>query len=434
MNDNESFIYFANWMGARVLDQNKKPVGRFWDFEINPQEPYPPVTGVILYRGFWKRHYAELPWSQFEVLDNRKLRFLGNASEVVFTRPLRRDVFRLRKDVLDQQVVDTHHHKVIRVADVHLLCVRGLRVVHVDIGTRGLMRRLGFERALDQVLRRLYPKASYLSSEQLVSWKFVKTVSLDPATPIQIDLTSKQLSQIPPADLGELMMDLDIQQRVALFRTADKVQRARLFERLDFQQQEQLLENLETKEAVEVLTTMSADEAVDLLGSMAPEQSRQLLSLMESSRAKRLSQLLGYEEDEAGGIMTTEYLEIPQQLTVKETIDLIRIKTPQLETIYYLYVVNDQKQLLGTTTLRQLIGAPSETPVLQTIFPKPLFVYTHASMKEVAFLMDKYKVSALPVVNKEKNLQGIITVDDVLHQVIPIAWRRRRAGRKHPSL
>ncbi len=425
----QHFIYFAQWSKRAVRDRQNKPVGRLWDLSINPQEPYPPVTGLIVSRGTWGRVYASLPWSDVADIDTC-VRLRVDASQLTFKPTLDRDEFRIRKDILDQQVVDTYNHKVIRVNDVHLLTVTPPRVVHVDIGTRGLIRRLRWETWVDRAVRLIKPRAKYLHDDRLISWKYVKTITTDPTQPIQMDLTAKQLSSIPPADLGELLMDLDIHQRIALLRTADPHQRARLFERLDFTQQEQLMENLGQKEIVDLLSRMSADEAVDLLGEMPPETSRNLLSLMESNRARRLSQLLGYEQDEAGGIMTTEVMDIHEQKTVRDALELVKERTPHLETIYYLYVVNDQKQLVGTTTLRQLISADPALPITKTIFPKPIYVYVNTSLKEVAFLMDKYKVSALPVVDKEKHLQGLITVDDVLHHVIPIAWRRR-AGKKH---
>lgn len=427
MTNSASFIYFANWMGKPVQGKNGRVAGHFWDLEINPQEQYPSVTAVILYKGLYSKQFAEVPWSQTEY-SNGELRLKISSDQIEWKRVLGADVFRIRKDILDQQLVDTYNHKVIRVNDVHLLAVHPWRLVHVDIGTRALVRRLGYARITDWLVRKLSPSSAYLAEDHLLSWKFVKAVSLDPHEPIHIDLSAGQLASIPPADLGELLMDLDIHQRVALFRTADIQQRARLFERLDFDQQEQLIEHLTTREAVELLQRMSADEAVDLLGGMAEEPRRQFLALMETNRARRLSQLLGYEEDEAGGIMTTEYMEIPSTATVENAIALVREKTRQLETIYYLYVLSDNKQLVGTTTLRQLIMAAPQTPIAQTMY-KPLFVYLHTPIKEVAFLMDKYKVSALPVVNKEKQMQGIITVDDVLHHVIPIAWRRRKRKR-----
>lgn len=426
----ETFFFFAHWMGAPVIDKNNRLAGRLWDLVINPQEPYPPATALVISRGLLPREYAEIPWSQVETA-GRTFRLRTSKDSLHFSTTMRADVFRIRKDILDQQVVDLHNHKVIRVNDVHMLAVQPPRVVHVDIGTRGLIRRLGYEGWIDSLLRLMRPSARYLKNEQLLSWKFVKTITLDPLDPIHIQLSADQLANIPPADLGELLMDLDIHQRVVLLRRADPHVRARLFERVGFEQQEQLLEQLSPREAADLLSGMSADEAVDLLGNVPAEQCRQLLSMIESSRARRLSQLLGYEQDEAGGIMTTEYLEIPKTLTVQETIALVKEKTPQLETIYYLYVVDENKQLLGTTTLRQMISASPTDLVTKTVFPKPLYVYTHTPLKEVAFLMDKYKVSALPVISKEKHLQGIITVDDVLHHVIPIAWRRK-AGKKHP--
>lgn len=412
-------------MDRPVVDRNNRHIGRFRDMAINPEDPYPPATSLVLYRGFLRKFYAEVPWDKVKELDNI-VRVDAAGEELAYAPAIDAGICRVRKDILDQQVVDTYNHKVIRVNDIHLLRVdQQLRIAHVDIGTRGLIRRLGWQPFIDRLVKSWKPKSKYLKDRNLLSWKYVQPVSVDPTQPIKIGVTHKQLARIPPADLSEILMDLDIHQRVACLRSLDTHARARLFERFGFPEQQKILEHLETKEAVELLSKMSADEAADLLGAIPPEQSRELLSLMESKRAKQLALLLGYEEDQAGGVMTTDFLEVTKGATVQDALRIVKERTGDTETIYYIYVVDENKQFVGTSTLRLLIAADSPTPVEQAIFPKPVYVYTDAPLKEVAFLMDKYKVSALPVLDKEKHLVGLITVDDVLHRVIPIAWRHR---------
>ena len=146
---------------------------------------------------------------------------------------------------------------------------------------------------------------------------------------------------------------------------------------------------------------------------------------MESNRSKKLSTLLGYSSDSAGGLMTTEYVSLLETMPVENAIEYIKTQTRDFETVPYIYVIDDKNRLKGATTVRKLLFADPKDVILKTTFPKTLHVNLHDSVKEVAYMMDKYKISSIPVVDENKILHGIITMDDVLGQVISIAWRRK---------
>jgi len=151
-----------------------------------------------------------------------------------------------------------------------------------------------------------------------------------------------------------------------------------------------------------------------------------LLTLIESGRAKKLSTLLGYSSDSAGGLMTTDLVSIPETMTVGQAIEYIKNQTKEVETVPYIYVVDEKSHLKGVTTIRRLLFADSKDGILKTVFQKMLYVYLNNSVNEVAYFMDKYKISAIPVLDENKILHGIITMDDILSQVISIAWRKHK--------
>jgi magnesium transporter len=202
--------------------------------------------------------------------------------------------------------------------------------------------------------------------------------------------------------------------------------KARTFENLEFKEQEAMLRELDKKEAAQVITYMSSDEATDLLEKLPRDVVENLLVLMESGRAKKLSTLLGYSSDSAGGLMTTELVSLPETMSVEAAIQHVKNDTREFDVVPYMYVVDDKNRLKGVTTVRRLLFADSKELVSKTVFPKTVYVYLNDSVKEVAYLMDKYKTSAIPVVDENKALQGIITMDDILGQVISIAWRKRQ--------
>ena len=420
------FVNFSRLLKREVLDVERKFVGMVWDIYIKSGEVYPTSQELILRKGFFKRIYASVPWSSVaEIEDDITINL--KSEEIKFASAIKDYDFLLKRDILDQQVVDTYNHKVRRVNDIHLLRVdHTLMVAHVEIGLRGLVRRLGWEGIIDFLLRIINKNAHYLQKEDLVSWKYVQPVALNPASmTMKLSVSSKQLLSIPAADLGDIIFDLNLNQRMALFRTLDVKTKARIFENLEFADQKVMLKELDKKESAQIITNMSPDEAADLLEQLPSNSVKNLLILMESNRAKKLSTLLGYASDSAGGLMTTELVSMAETTSVALGIEYIKNQTREFETVFYIYIVDDKNHLKGITTVRRLLFANAQDAILSTAFPKPLFVHLNDSVKEVAYMMDKYKVSAIPVVDENKVLHGIITVDDILSQVISIAWRKR---------
>ncbi len=420
------FINFSELLKKGVLDTDGKLLGSVWDISAKFGEIYPKSDELIIKTGFLKKSYASIAWSSVASMEDDIILNLKSKNIDFNPKPKEYD-FLLKRDILDQQVVDTYNHKVIRVNDLHLLKVdHELMIAHVDIGLRGLMRRLGWERIVDLLVNLLFGKVPYLKKEDLVSWKYIQPVSINPASmTMKLSVSQKQLSSIPPADLSEIMLDLNVNQRIALFRTLELKTKAKIFENLEFEQQNAILKELDKKEAAQIVTNMSSDEATDLLERLPRNTVENLLTLMESHRAKKLSTLLGYSSDSAGGLMTTEFVSMLEAMPVGAAIDYIKNETKELEIVPYIFVVDEKNHLKGITTIRRLLLADSKEEVAKTIFPKTLYVHLNDSVKEVAYIMDKYKISIIPVVDENKILQGIISMDDILSQVISIAWRKR---------
>jgi len=420
------FLNFSSLLEMDILDADRKFLGRFWDISAKTSEVYPKSDELIIRKGFFKREYASIPFSTVAELDDEIVLNIRSA-DIKFSPAVKDYEFLLKRDILDQQVVDTHNHKVIRVNDIHLLRIdRELMVAHVDIGPHGLVRRLGWEKWVDFLLRRLKPDSHYLKRDDMVSWKYVQPVAINPASmTMKLSVSQKQLLSIPAADLGDIMKDLNVKQRMALFRALDLKTRARVFDNMEYDDQKAVLEDLDKKEAAAVITEMSPDNAADLLGKLPRLMVENILTLIGSDMAKKLSTLLGYSNDSAGGLMTTEYVSMPSTMSAEAAIVYIKDHTRDIDTVPYIYVVDDAHRLHGVTTIRRLLFADPKDVLSNIIFPNTIYVHLSDSVKEVAHLMDKYKISALPVVDENKILQGIITVDDIFSQVVSMAWRKR---------
>ena len=250
---------------------------------------------------------------------------------------------------------------------------------------------------------------------------------------IKVNVPHKQFANIPSADLGEIFLDLNPQHQLALFKSLDLNGKAKIFMGIDFRAQESLIEELSDKEVVEVLNGLPSDEATDFLEKLPRDLTEKFLNLMESKLAKKLSQLLGYSSDSAGGLMTTDYIVFVKDTTVESALKQIKERIFKVEPVQFVYIVDENNRFIGSTNFRRLILANPLDPIQNAAFPKTYFVHLNSSVKEVAYLMDKYKYYAIPVLDENNCMQGIVTVDDVLSQVISIAWRRLKKIKARPK-
>lgn len=421
------FIYFSQLLDKPVIDKNRQPAGEIYDIVLKPSEVYPQSSHLIIRRGFPNRQYAVINWQDIFEIDDKEAWLKIEKTKIRFTEiHNNKEELTLRRDILDQQVVDTYNHKVIRINDIHLLFVDHLLMAaHVDISARGLLRRLGFEKIADFLVRLINKNSPYLKGEHLISWKYIQPLSINPVSmTIKVDVPEKQFSNIPAADLGEIFLDLNINQQISFFKSLDLHTKSRIFTHIHFKTQRLLMEELGNREIGDILNNIPADEATDFLEKLPKQKAEHFLSLIESKYSKRLSQLLGYSSDSAGGLMTTEYIAFPKDTPIELVLKQIKERTFKVEPAQFVYIIDENNHFIGSTNFRRLILANPQDPIQKAAFPRTYSVRLDSSVKEVAYLMEKYKYYAIPVVDENTVLQGIITVDDILSQLISFAWRR----------
>lgn len=420
------FVFLSEILGSPVIDAQGRRVGRLCDIAMRLNaEVYPRAAGCVVQRGLMRREYAYLDFDQVDLI-GPEFKLKKSAGALVFQPRRWRNEFTLCNDVLDRQVVDTDNQKVVRVNDVHLLRVDNrLYLAHVDVGLRGLVRRLEWTPAMDWLVRVLRPESPYLSREDFISWKNTQVLSAGRyKNVLRLDVARKKLAQIPAADLAEIMEDLDIYEKQALFKSLDVTTQRRVFTDLATQEKQELLEQLSDQEAADILENIPADEATDVLSILPKEQMLRLTRRMETATAKELRKLLGFAKDSAGGLMTTEYLSLSQDATVADALKMIKENVHSPGNIYYLYIVDEHNHLVGSTSVRHFINEDPQRPIMDVCYSKNIFVNTDDGMEEIALLLEKYKFSSVPVVNEEQELQGVITTDDVLEELISLAWSK----------
>jgi len=427
--EGHSFVFFSSLLSKPVCDSQGAPVGRLTDLAVSVAYMFPPVVGFVVQRGRLEPFPLTGRWSDVVDIDGPAIR-LG--VPIYALKPSKIDApgeILLRETLLDKQIVDISGAKVVRVNDLHFVKLgrSDLRLVHVDVGTRGLARRMGWEPIVDALLRRVAPRSQYLSAERLIRWQYVQPLSLDAkAQSIRLSVMQRQLKELHPADIAEILTDLDTHERATMFRSLDPETAAdALAEVEDPRIQTQLLETVSQEDAADILEEMQPDEAADLLSELPQETSSALLRKMEVDEAQDVRELLTYAPDTAGGMMTTEFVALPADLTVEEAFARLRTAAPDVENIYYLFVVDADQRLVGVLNLRHLIMASPQARLQEIMIQNPARVHHTDSNDTVAEIVEKYELLGLPVVDDNDVIVGMITVDDVVSHIASQAWKRK---------
>ena len=415
-------LYLSHAIGRPVLDATGEPMGKVEDLIVAVGDRYPPVTGLVVTTD---RRKIFLPWEQVARFDASGAQLATGTIDITRFRQ-RPDEIQLRSDLLDKQIVDIDGRKVVRVNDLGLDEIDGhLRLVAVDVGAAGLLRRLGLERGYRVLARNL----RLPTPERYIDWEDVDPVETSIAS-IRLRVPHAGLTELHPADLATIIDQLAPRDRAGVLAALDDEAVADAIEEMEPDTQVEVLEGLAPERAADILEEMSPDDAADLVADLSDETREELLALMEREEAEELGGLLAYPEDTAGGMMTTEFVAVPAELTASQTIDRLRELEPDAETIYYVYVVDPGGRLVGVLSLRDLIVAPPATPIGEVMIDEPVAVAVDADRDDVASVVARYNLLAVPVVDGDGRLVGIVTVDDAIDTILPASWRRRvpRAG------
>lgn len=407
------FLFLSRILGKKIIGATGKILGRVYDLTAQFIEPYPVVTGLIFCASRGKV-FVFLPWKDIAHIDKDVSVTIKSANELSALN-LRQGELLLRDDLLDKQVVDTDGAKIRRVNDLHFLKTRhGLYLVHVDVGFRGLIRRVGLIKPLDVILQGLF---DYKLPNQLISWKFVQP--LHSPDLLRLNITQNRLGQIHPADLADILEDSDIKQREAVFKALDIETAAETLEETDPKIQVSLINNLNTADASDIIEEMSLSEAADLLADLPKGKAEGILKEMEKEIADDVKELLTHPEREAGGIMTTSYLSFRPSITVGEALERFRQEAEDVDLGYYVYVTDEEEILLGVISLRDLILADSDKKLEEIMDRRIISVKLDDKDDIIAENFAKYSVTAIPVVDENERMQGTILFKNLLDVVAP---------------
>ncbi|MBZ5569344.1 MAG: CBS domain-containing protein [Acidobacteriia bacterium] len=321
----------------------------------------------------------------------------------------------LERDLLDQQIIDVHGRKVVRVNDVDLQQdlsnhQLALKLAAVDVGARGAVRRLLKGLVPGAALRGLLRKIP----ERMIPWEFVDLIETDPARRVKLKISHDRLAKLHPADIADIVEELAPAEREAVFETLDEEVAAEALEEIQPKLQRSIVESLDSDRAADIVEEMDPDAAADLLGDLSEKRSQEILEEMEPEQREEVSELLEFKEDTAAGRMTTEYLALPSSATVADAIDHLRKFEGGIESLSTIYLIDKDGKLVGAVPLSKLVLASQDTPLISLTTDPLISCHAGCTEKDVAELFDKYNLLTLPVVDTEGLLTGVITADDVI--------------------
>ena len=411
-------LFASEFIGKPVADVDGKRIGKLKDLlASHPGDvPHPKLVAIEVKQ---KGETIFIPMNDVAALISLAIPLKKKISEITPYIP-QPDDLHLVRDVLDKQIIDTDGMRVVRVNDLELTRVNGsIYVANVDISGVGLIRRLGLGSLADRLTA--HPRASDLPS--IISWDNIELLSGD--QPMRLKVPSSKMAELHPADLAEILSDLTRLEGSKILDTLDIETLADTLEEVEPDFQASLIESMSDDRVADVLEEMAPDEAADLLAELPQDRKRELLKLMEDDEAEDVRKLLTYPEDTAGGIMNTEYFIVPSHFSAAQVLERLRETAPEAETIYYIYVADLDEHLLGVFSLRQLVLAQPDAQVTDFMEKRVITVEITDSQENCAQVVSKYNLLAVPVVDEQKRIQGIVTADDALDKIIPTAWKKR---------
>jgi magnesium transporter len=325
----------------------------------------------------------------------------------------------VRKDLLDQQIIDTRGRKVVRVNDVDLAEQRTngtveLRVTDVDVGLTGATRRLLQGLASPAMIRRLQEKLP----ARTIRWEFVNLIEPDPLRRVKLRITHDKLEKMHPADLADIMEELSPAERQAIIASLDEESAAEALAELDSRLTSQIVEKMAPERAADIIEEMEPDMAADVLADLSPEVSQDVIEELPGEEAREVEALLRFDENSAGGMMTTDFVYVGETATRSEVLEWVRgreeINPEQLDTIF---VIDGNAKFSGDVAVGRLLLAGDDEPLAQLKSEPLVSIAPDAKEKEVFAVFDKYNLRTLAVVDASGRPVGAITVDDVISRM-----------------
>ena len=409
-------LYATELMGVKTYDAQGNYVGRVREFFIEPAEAPNRISHFLLSRGHFQPLVAK--HNQVASISDKKIQLNVGEKALEIYQP-NESWLAVRKDLLDQQIIDTLGRKVVRVNDLDLAEQRSngnveLRLTQVDVGLPGAVRRLLQGVVPSGVIRKLQTPLP----PSTIRWEFVNLIEPDPLRRVKLRITHEKLEDLHPADLADIIEELSASERQSIIASLDEETAASVLAELDARLTTQIVEDLDPEKAADILEEMAPDAAADLLADLSKETSEELLDEMPGREANEVRELLEFDPATAGGMMNTDFVFVSESATRDEVIEWLRKQDQNFDQLDTIVLLDDKAQYSGAVPVVRMLLAGSDERLAVLKMEPVVSLSPQADEKEVFQLFDKYNLRTVTVIDKENRPIGAIAVDDVVSRLV----------------
>ncbi|HAM10461.1 MAG: magnesium transporter MgtE [Bacteroidetes bacterium GWE2_41_25] len=418
-------FYLSGIIGKEAFDADGEAIGFIRDLLVSsmPSENNDPghqlVTGVKLRINKEIHCYS---FNSFRVVKAREMLNVSCSELIEMGREEVENGLLLVENILDKQIVDLNGRKLVRVNDIRLVTLpTGTFTIAVDIGIEGLLRRIG----IAQPIKRILSLFKINIPAKFILWDDVQAIDYSNLN-IRLSKSYAKLHTLHPSDIADILEDLGKKSSMSVFSALDEEKAADVLEELETHAQVHIVENLPVDKAADVLEKMPADEVADILDELEDDKAELLLKEMDMESSQEVRELLEYDDDMVGSIMTTDYLSFSADKTVEDVLQVLRHKKPEAAELYNLFVTEKNDELIGTFNLRDLVLAEPTLSINEIMKSEPVYLFDDQKARAIAEIVSKYNLLAVPVVDRNNLLQGMVVVDDVVEDLINERRTRKR--------
>lgn len=409
-------FHLSNLLNKYVYDEFEDCIGKLQDIYVTTEGGYPRAIGYQIRKG------RDIYNFEFRDIDVYK----HNGNHLIKVRQVkdiipRKYSYLLSKNLLNKQIVDINGKKIVKVTDLKLVkCNDEIKVVEVESGVLATARKLGFENGV----KRLYDLFGKDPKENVVTWESVQSLEMTEHS-LQLTTPYNKLSQLHPADIAEIIADLSPEDRVKVIEGLDNDLAADTLEELDKEIQQEILTLLSESKAREILDLVPNDEIADILDELDEEIANKVLININDEDENEIRDLMKYEDEVVGSIMNPDFISFNIDITVVETMNILRELKPEDEVSHYIYIIDKDERLQGFVSLRDLILSEPDNKLKSIMNTKVFKVRDTDEIEKAIGLAVKYDLYSLPVVDEEEKVCGVAVMNDIIDELLSPSWKRK---------
>jgi len=418
-------VYYSELIGKPVIDVEGKKISVVKDFCFFDKARYANISCVVcIVNVDGEKKEKIIPWKFVEAVGDKPTDYfplgiyLNKRLDEIKNIKADEDKQSFLNNIIDKQLIDINGARIIRVNDILLGIVgKKFSLIGVDVSAKGLLRRLGMLKFFHYFNRKI--------QEHIILWKDVAPVSKDVAN-IRLKVKQERLNELHPAELADMIRDLNIEEKLMVFNSLDKKKAAETLLGAQPDIQKTFFKSISLKKIASLLETLPSNEAASILEMMPAVHNKNILRIMKPGIAAKVRKVLSYEQETAGSLMSTRFFTINQDFSVKRAINFVKHEMPNPRHIFYIYVKGNTGELKGVVSLRDLILANPNKKISDILRKDIIHINVNTYADDIFNLMSKYGLLAIPVVDKQKNIVGVIRVNDVLKVMIPSNIKKQR--------